>query len=113
MARKYEGTIDRYFVFCRMAQVASGNALAAVWDFCTGGGDTFNKGVRLSVSGQEPATHIGVGTITDLGMKQGIEDAVVTGTPWLQAFKKSDGYTFESACAAHPDGPLLVIEEIA
>lgn len=97
--RKFTGTIDRWIIFCKVSNINGGNALAAVWDFDSGGDKTFSNGLRLSPTGQEPATHIGVNTVCDSEMMGNIENAITQGTPWLTGYKESDGFTWESAIA--------------
>lgn len=111
--RKYTGTVDEFFLFCRdgNGNMTASNNLASGFDFDVGGGETFDKGTRLSHNGLEPFTHIGVSTVCDEEMNTGILSAITQGTPYLKGFKKSDGFTFESAMAAHPDGALFRIDE--
>ena len=107
---KYTGTIDFWIMFCKISNVNGGNALAAVWDFDTGGDKTFNNGSRLSATGQEPATHIGINTACDSEMMDKIENAVTQGTPWLTGYKESDGFTWASALT--DIGLKVIAEEI-
>ncbi len=106
--RKYTGSVDRFFLFCKVQQSSAGNALASAWDFDTGGGKTFET-VILSGNGQLPATHYGANTVVDSAMKNGISNAITQGTPWLTGYKESDGYTFKTACE---DINLKGIEEL-
>lgn len=93
---RYTGIADRFFLFCKAQQVNAGNALASAWDFDTGGDITFGN-VKLSASGQPPATHYGSSTAADEDMKHGIENAITQGTPWLIGYKESEGWTWEGA----------------
>ena len=105
---EYTGTVDRFFLFCKVQQVNAGNALAANWDFDTGGSETFGN-VLLSNDGQLPATHYGASTAVDDGMNQGITNAITQGTPWLTGYKEVEGWTWEMSLA--DIGLKIIVEE--
>jgi len=86
---------DRWIIFVEIDRTATANNLAAVWDPDTGGHKTFGN-VRLSASGEEPATHTGCNTAATGPMTQGIETALGA-VPWASLYDVGEGWTWKTA----------------
>lgn len=87
----------RYFIFVEVSRLATANNFAKNWDPDTGGDQTFG-GVRLSPTGQEPATHYGAATYATESMKNGITQALGN-VSWAQLYTDPP-YTWETAMTA-------------
>lgn len=63
---------NRHIIIIEVGQKEEANARAALWDFDTGGGSTFDNANRLSANGREPATHLMVETAANAAMNTAI-----------------------------------------
>lgn len=86
---------DRYFIFVSLANTKDANKRATIWDFDTGGGETFGN-MRLSATGKEPATHTGCSTKANPNMKSGITSILST-SKFSNLYRRGDGWTWEKA----------------
>ena len=85
----------RCFVFVPMGILAAGNQAAADWDPDTGGALTFGD-VRLSSSGNEPATWTGCNSAATDQMKADIDQKIGL-LPPAKVYWASDGWTWQTA----------------
>lgn len=93
MATEY---VYRYYIFIKENKLATANNLAANWDPDTGGDETFGS-VRLSPTGQEPATHYGAATYATPTMRDGITNALGN-ISWASLYTDPP-WTWETALA--------------
>jgi hypothetical protein len=99
--RVFTIAVDEYFVIIPVDKVPDANAFMELYDW-DDGTDAFKHSAHLSADGLGPATHRGGNVVVDQEFADDfgnfkIQPQVST---WLNIFKKSDGYTWETACSA-------------
>lgn len=90
--------IHRYVIVVEIGRLIPANARAGAWDPDTGGADTFG-GVRLSPTGDEPATHSACNTAATDEMKALILEAQ-SHVPWQRLFSVSSPWDFDTVIEA-------------
>lgn len=88
---------DRFYIFVTVDKVTIANNRAKNWDPDSGGDKTFGS-IRLSPTGQDPATHVAAATYANASMRNGIESAF-SAVPWAGLYKEANGWTWEFALA--------------
>lgn len=99
---------DRLFVFITEDKLLQGNAIFKSIDkepFWTG--DNTFGGVILSTDGNLPVTHYACNTAADIDYRSALFGT--SHSPWMDVYKRSDGWTWDTACA---DMGLQVINEV-
>jgi len=91
-AYKYE-----YIIIVEMKHLSTANNRAKNWDPDSGGDKTFGN-IRLSKTGQEPATHVGVMTRATDAMRSQILNAL-DNVPFAEVYSTAHDWSWDSVLA--------------
>ena len=86
--------LHRFVIRARIDRISPANTRAKAWDPDTGGDETFG-GIRLSPTGQEPATHTACNTAATEEMRTQVLDAQ-SKVPWQRLYAITDPWEFDA-----------------